>query len=83
MSCTPKIRSGFFESDYDGGTLEILRSFCHDVAFVLFLVYLINEQEALAAPHRGGESDEPTAGVHSERFGPFVKGFTLDCSAIN
>jgi hypothetical protein len=80
---TPEIGCGLFESDHYGGTLEILRSFCNDVAFVFLLVYLINEQEALAAPHRGSESDESTAGVHSERFGPFVKRFTFDCPAIH
>jgi hypothetical protein len=74
---------GFSESDHHGGTLEVLRSFCYYVAFVLFLVYLINEQEALAAPHWGSESDESTAGVHSERFGSFVKRLTFSCSAIN
>ena len=71
------------ESDYYGSALQIFGPFGDHVAFMLFLVHFVDQDQPLAAPDRRSEGDESAAGVHAQSFGPFMKGFTLDCSSIN
>jgi hypothetical protein len=52
------------------------------VAFVLFLVHFVNEQETLATPYRCGERDQSAAGIHAQSFGSFVERFAFDCPSI-
>jgi hypothetical protein len=79
----PKIGNGLLKSNHDRGAFEIFRPFSDYMAFELSLVYFVDEQEPLATPHWRGQSDKSAAGIHTQRFGAFVKRFTFDCSSIN
>lgn len=84
LNCSaPKVWNRFLKTDYYCGSLQVFRSFGHYAAFVLFLIYFVDEQEALTTPHRSRERDQATAGIHAQRLGSFVERFTFHCPSID
>jgi len=79
----PKVWNRFLKPDYYCGSLQVFRPFGDYAALVLFLVYFVDEQEALATPHRSRERNKSTAGIHAERLGSFVERFAFHCPSID
>ena len=79
----PEVWNRFLKSDYYCASLQVLRPFGDYAAFVLFLVYFVDEQEALATPHRSCERNQSSAGIHAERLGPFMERFAFHCPSID
>jgi len=53
------------------------------VAFELLLVYLVDEQQTLAAPNWGCQRDQATASIYAQGLGAFVERFAFDCPSID
>jgi len=79
----PKVRNRFLKPDDYRGSLQVFRPFGDYVAFMLFLVYFVDEQEALATPHRSRERNQPAAGIHAECLGSFVERFAFHCPSVD